>query len=39
MYESKLGTENNTQINSVEKPKPKSVPRTPGSRKEEKIIQ
>ena len=38
MYESKLGTENNTQIKSVEKPKQKSVPRTPGPRREEKII-
>ena len=38
MYESKLGTEKNIQTQSIEKPKPKSVPRTPGPRKEEKII-
>ena len=38
MYESILGTEKNTQIQSIEKPKPKSIPRTPGPRREEKII-
>ena len=40
MYESKLGTEENTQIRSIAKPKPKpkSVSRTPGPRREEKII-
>ena len=38
MYESILGTEKNTEIKSVEKPKPKSVPRKPEPRREERII-
>ena len=40
MYESKLGTEKNTEIKSVHKPKPKPAPkvRVPTPRKDEKII-
>ena len=40
MYESKLGTEKNTEVKSFHKPKPKPAPRvrTPGPRKEERII-
>ena len=40
MYESKLGTEKNTEVKSFHKPKPKPPPRvrTPGPRKEERII-